>query len=88
MIIPTSFINSDMEACAKDDGHGNDAVMDSHECWSQAGLRKGSMMLNGRWEMCSSQVAFSPCFLSFARHVPAALVEYPVTFDQAEALIK
>lgn len=54
MIIPTSFINRDMEACAKDDGHGNDAVMDSRECRSQAGLGKGSLMLDGRREMCNS----------------------------------
>lgn len=43
-----------MEACAKDDGHGNDAVMDSRECRSQAGLGKGSLMLDGRREMCNS----------------------------------
>lgn len=31
MIIPVSFINSDMEACAKDTGCPTEAVMDSHE---------------------------------------------------------
>lgn len=38
MIIPVSLINSNMEACAKDDGRGTEAVMDRRECWSQAGL--------------------------------------------------
>ena len=89
MIIPTSFINSNMELCAKDDGHGTDAVMHSHECWSQAGLRKGSLMLDSRWEMCNSlRSLLALASRGSARLVAAILAEYPVAFGQAEAVIK
>lgn len=53
MIMPVSLINSDTEACAKDIGCHPEAVMDSHESWNQAGLMKGSLMLDSRWESCN-----------------------------------
>lgn len=54
VIMPVSLINSNVEACVPDDGRGAEAVMDSRECWNQAGLGKGSLMLDSRWEACNS----------------------------------